>query len=41
MEPTNIPTAPVDYKLLRTTFEKSVRKRLMAEVPYGVLLSGV
>jgi asparagine synthase (glutamine-hydrolysing) len=40
MEPTNIPTAPVDYKLLRTTFEKSVRKRLMAEVPYGVLLSG-
>ncbi|OCK77808.1 glutamine-hydrolyzing asparagine synthase [Lepidopterella palustris CBS 459.81] len=40
MEPTNIPSAPVDYKLLRTTFEKSVRKRLMAEVPYGVLLSG-
>lgn len=35
-----IPTAPVDYKLLRETFEKSVRKRLMAEVPYGVLLSG-
>jgi asparagine synthase (glutamine-hydrolysing) len=40
VEPTKIPTAPVDYKLLRTTFEKSVRKRLMAEVPYGVLLSG-
>ncbi len=35
-----IPTTPVDYKLLRETFEKSVRKRLMAEVPYGVLLSG-
>jgi asparagine synthase (glutamine-hydrolysing) len=40
MEPDNIPTKPVDYKLLRETFEKSVRKRLMAEVPYGVLLSG-
>ncbi|KAH8592721.1 asparagine synthetase [Bisporella sp. PMI_857] len=39
-EPTNIPTAPVDYKLLRETFEAAVRKRLMAEVPYGVLLSG-
>jgi asparagine synthase (glutamine-hydrolysing) len=39
-DPTNVPTAPVDYKLLRETFEKSVRKRLMAEVPYGVLLSG-
>jgi len=39
-DPTNVPTAPIDYKLLRETFEKSVRKRLMAEVPYGVLLSG-
>ncbi len=39
-DPTKVPTAPVDYKLLRETFEKSVRKRLMAEVPYGVLLSG-
>jgi asparagine synthase (glutamine-hydrolysing) len=35
-----IPSTPVDYKLLRETFERSVRKRLMAEVPYGVLLSG-
>jgi len=35
-----IPTTPIDYKLLRETLEKSVRKRLMAEVPYGVLLSG-
>ncbi|ODV91356.1 hypothetical protein CANCADRAFT_26824 [Tortispora caseinolytica NRRL Y-17796] len=34
------PTTPVDYTLLRTTLEKAVRKRLMAEVPYGVLLSG-
>ncbi|PIA93314.1 Asparagine synthetase [glutamine-hydrolyzing] 2 [Cercospora beticola] len=39
-EPTNIPTTPLDLKLLRETFERSVRKRLMAEVPYGVLLSG-
>ncbi|KAF2872708.1 hypothetical protein BDV95DRAFT_628283 [Massariosphaeria phaeospora] len=40
VEPTNIPTKPVDYMELRTTLEKAVRKRLMAEVPYGVLLSG-
>ena len=40
IEPSNIPTTPVDYKLLRTTLEKAVRKRLMAEVPFGVLLSG-
>lgn len=39
-DPTNVPSTPVDYKLLRQTLEKSVRKRLMAEVPYGVLLSG-
>lgn len=39
-DPTNVPSTPIDYKLLRTTFENSVRKRLMAEVPYGVLLSG-
>lgn len=35
-----IPTTPVDYKLVRETLELAVRKRLMAEVPYGVLLSG-
>ena len=35
-----IPSVPIDYKLLRETLETSVRKRLMAEVPYGVLLSG-
>ncbi|KIW03371.1 asparagine synthase (glutamine-hydrolyzing) [Verruconis gallopava] len=40
MQPSNIPNTPVDYKLLRETLEKSVRKRLMAEVPFGVLLSG-
>jgi len=40
VEPTNIPTKPVDYKELRTALERSVRKRMMAEVPFGVLLSG-
>ena len=35
-----VPENPRDLKLLRETLEKSVRKRLMAEVPYGVLLSG-
>ncbi|EKD13812.1 uncharacterized protein L3040_005570 [Drepanopeziza brunnea f. sp. 'multigermtubi'] len=35
-----VPSKPLDLKLLRETFEKSVRKRMMAEVPYGVLLSG-
>ena len=39
-DPARIPTTPIDYKLLRSTFEMAVRKRLMAEVPYGVLLSG-
>ncbi|KAK1824409.1 asparagine synthetase [Friedmanniomyces endolithicus] len=40
MEPSSIPTTPLDLTLIRETFERSVRKRLMAEVPYGVLLSG-
>ena len=39
-DPTNVPSTPVDYKLIRDSLEKAVRKRLMAEVPYGVLLSG-
>ena len=39
-DPKQVPSAPIDYKLIRQTLEKSVRKRLMAEVPYGVLLSG-
>lgn len=34
------PDTPLDLKVLREKLEKSVRKRLMAEVPYGVLLSG-
>lgn len=40
LDSSKIPTTPVDYKLIRETLEKSVRKRLMSEVPYGVLLSG-
>ncbi|KAH8730114.1 asparagine synthetase [Phaeosphaeriaceae sp. PMI808] len=40
IEPSNIPTTPVDYKELRRVLEQSVRKRMMAEVPFGVLLSG-
>ena len=39
-DPIDVPSAPIDYKQIRTTLERSVRKRLMAEVPYGVLLSG-
>lgn len=35
-----VPQNPVDYDLLRTTLEGAVKKRLMSEVPYGVLLSG-
>ena len=35
-----IASNPVDYSLIRTTLEAAVRKRLMSEVPYGVLLSG-
>ncbi|KAL4939005.1 hypothetical protein BDV06DRAFT_214652 [Aspergillus oleicola] len=39
-DPTNVPSTPIDYKAIREALTKSVRKRLMAEVPYGVLLSG-
>lgn len=35
-----IPKTPVDLAILRETLEAAVRKRLMSEVPYGVLLSG-
>ncbi|KAH6655671.1 hypothetical protein BKA67DRAFT_245270 [Truncatella angustata] len=35
-----VPETPLDLKAIRNSLEKSVRKRLMAEVPYGVLLSG-
>ncbi|KAF2158353.1 hypothetical protein M409DRAFT_31123 [Zasmidium cellare ATCC 36951] len=40
VEPKYIPTSRLDLGVLREMFERSVRKRLMAEVPYGVLLSG-
>jgi len=33
-------TLPVDLEKVRTTFMAAVRKRMMADVPYGVLLSG-
>lgn len=36
----DVPEKHVDYKQVRETLEMAVRKRLMAEVPYGVLLSG-
>ncbi|KAL8711544.1 MAG: hypothetical protein Q9220_003954 [cf. Caloplaca sp. 1 TL-2023] len=39
-DPKHVPRTPIDYKSLRSSLERSVRKRLMAEVPYGVLLSG-
>jgi asparagine synthase (glutamine-hydrolysing) len=35
-----IPSQPADLKLIRETLEAAVKKRLMCEVPYGVLLSG-
>ena len=37
---TTIPNKPVDYVKLRSLLEEAVLKRLMSEVPYGVLLSG-
>jgi asparagine synthase (glutamine-hydrolysing) len=36
----DIPHNEVDLKLVRETLEAAVKKRLMSEVPYGVLLSG-
>ncbi|KAF8921419.1 glutamine-hydrolyzing asparagine synthase [Mucidula mucida] len=35
-----IPSTPANLTLIRETLEAAVRKRLMSEVPYGVLLSG-
>ena len=35
-----IPSQAADLKSIRETLEASVRRRLMSEVPYGVLLSG-
>lgn len=39
-EPEYLPTRKTNYKEVRETLEMAVKKRLMAEVPYGVLLSG-
>ncbi|CAI5971584.1 unnamed protein product, partial [Closterium sp. NIES-65] len=36
----HIPSAPYDPIALRAAFEKAVVKRLMTDVPFGVLLSG-
>lgn len=35
-----IPSTPYDPSLLRTTFESAVKRRMMSDVPWGVLLSG-
>ena len=35
-----IPTNKYDKATLRTAFEKSVKRRMMSDVPWGVLLSG-
>lgn len=40
VDPKACPTQAVDLDKIRTTLEKAVKKRLMSEVPYGVLLSG-
>eukprot|EP00983_Pelagomonas_calceolata_P091200 1157514-Pelagomonas_calceolata.AAC.11 len=34
------PTGALDLGALRTSFERAVEKRLMSDVPFGVLLSG-
>lgn len=39
-DPSKTPTTKTDYNLVKESLEMAVRKRLMAEVPYGVLLSG-
>ncbi|XP_057807098.1 asparagine synthetase [glutamine-hydrolyzing] 3 [Salvia miltiorrhiza] len=38
--PETIPSGPYDALVLRKAFEKAVIKRLMTDVPFGVLLSG-
>lgn len=39
-EPNSIPKEPFNALALRTAFEQAVRKRMMSDVPWGVLLSG-
>ena len=36
----SLPTLPVNFESLRETLTKAVRRRMMSDVPYGVLLSG-
>eukprot|EP00928_Gymnodinium_smaydae_P022483 TRINITY_DN1886_c0_g1_i2.p1 TRINITY_DN1886_c0_g1~~TRINITY_DN1886_c0_g1_i2.p1 ORF type:complete len:597 (-),score=184.48 TRINITY_DN1886_c0_g1_i2:304-2094(-) len=40
MEPSHVPTEEVKLTALREAFEQAVISHLMADVPYGVLLSG-
>ncbi|KDO28545.1 asparagine synthase [Saprolegnia parasitica CBS 223.65] len=40
MEPGHLGTTPLDLAKLRTAFETAVHKRMMSDVPWGVLLSG-
>ena len=35
-----LPSGEVDYKRIRESFETAVTRRMMCDVPYGVLLSG-
>mmetsp|Transcript_8084 Transcript_8084/g.25305 ORF Transcript_8084/g.25305 Transcript_8084/m.25305 type:complete len:638 (-) Transcript_8084:128-2041(-) len=35
-----LPSAPCDYRVLREAFEQAVERRMMSDVPWGVLLSG-
>ncbi|GAX77656.1 hypothetical protein CEUSTIGMA_g5099.t1 [Chlamydomonas eustigma] len=39
-KPERFPSTPLDLTVLRSAFEKAVIKRLMSDVPFGVLLSG-
>ncbi|MBI4352027.1 MAG: asparagine synthase B [Elusimicrobia bacterium] len=39
-EPGHIPSAPLDLKALRESLEAAVRRQLMCDVPYGLLISG-
>lgn len=38
--PTEIPTCDANLEVIRKTLENAVKKQLMCDVPYGVLLSG-
>jgi len=37
---TTLPSDPCDYSKLRAVFEQAVERRMMSDVPWGVLLSG-